>query len=147
MAKKYENLVCKNPYGVDEPQYPWHHILPYVAIKEQFPAAFEMELQVITEAYDMDPIPMVHEYDQFLMFYNCGTNLFDFDTDIEFTLGEIGVDAETYHIDSAVCIHIPAGVYHAPLKFCRIGHPILFMECSLNHGYKVTYKPETLEKK
>ena len=53
--------------------------------------------------------------------------VFDFDADIEFTLGKKGEDEELYHITKPTIIRIPAGVYHCPLHFKRVDKPVLFL--------------------
>ena len=53
-------------------------------------------------------------------------NVFDFDAEIEFTIGKIGEDAETFTITKPTIIRVPAGVYHCPLNFKRIDKPVFF---------------------
>ena len=94
----------------------------------QIPGAkYNVGFQIFVKPFFLDRNPHRHEHDEYLVFLG-GTfpNVFDFDADIEFTLGQIGVDAETFKITQPTIIRVPAGVYHCPLNFKRVDKPVFF---------------------
>ena len=61
------------------------------------------------------------EFDEFLCFLGGNLeNMFDFDADIELSLGKERV---IYKINKATIVYIPKGLYHCPLNFKRINDP------------------------
>ena len=62
-------------------------------------------------------------------------NITDFDAEIEMCLGE-GEEQEKYLITEPTVVRIPAGVYHGPLEYKRIGKPVTFISVFLAPEYK-----------
>jgi hypothetical protein len=86
------------------------------------------EVQIFVKPFFLDRVQHRHAKDEFLVFLGASfPNVFDFDADIEFTLGKLGEDEELYHINKPPIIRIPAGVYHCPLNFKRVDKPVLFL--------------------
>ncbi len=81
----------------------------------------------------------MHEKDEYLIFTG-GTfpNLFDWDADIEFTIGK-GEEAETYQINAPTIIRIPAGIWHCPLNFKRVDKPVFFQAALMMGCFGGTY--------
>ncbi len=73
----------------------------------------------------VDPYPHKHFADEYLIFGSETMNAKDFDAEMELTIGR-GDEAETYIIDRPATVRIPAGVWHCPLNFKRIGKPVFF---------------------
>ncbi len=100
----------------------------YFRGSSQIPGSqFNVGFQIFTKAFFHDRYPHRHPQDEYLIFLG-GTfpNVFDFDADIELTIGKVGVDAEIFHIDKPTIVRIPANVYHCPLNFKRIDKPVFF---------------------
>jgi hypothetical protein len=66
-----------------------------------------------------------HEYKQYQLFMGGNpTNVEDFDSDVEISLGE---EAETHVIDSTAMVHIKEDLVHRQINFKRVGKPIVFV--------------------
>lgn len=130
----YEKLVfpfpMENNEVVAEGDDPGFVIKPqaYFRGASQIPGSqFNVGFQIFVKPFFLDRNPHRHPQDEYLIFLG-GTfpNVFDWDADIEFTLGQVGVDAEVFHITQPTIIRVPANVYHCPLNFKRIDKPVFF---------------------
>jgi hypothetical protein len=71
---------------------------------------------------------MHHAVEEYLYFTGSDiTKFFEFDAEIEIQLGEDPDQLETFTITKPTVIRVPAGMWHGPVKFKRIGAPINFM--------------------
>ena len=88
---------------------------------------FNVGFQVFKKPFFLDRNPHFHDADEYLIFMG-GTfpNLFDWDAEIELTIGEIGVNEERFKITQPTIIRIPAGIWHCPLNFRVINKPVFF---------------------
>lgn len=93
---------------------------------------------LITEAVFIDPYPHKHLSDEYLAFLGPPTDRFDFDAHIEFTMG-LGDEAEHFDIDEPTIVRIPAGTWHCPLNFVRIGRPVFFQVALMQGAFGGTY--------
>ena len=139
----YEKLVFEFPQEHNEILTPEGaggyvvHPQAYFRGASQIPESkFNCSFQVFVKPFFLDRIPHRHPEDEYLIFLGAHvadectdghTDVFNFDADIEFTLGEIGKDAEVFHITKPTIVRIPAGVYHCPLNFKRVDKPVLFL--------------------
>ena len=90
-------------------------------------ARYNIGFQILVKPFFLYRTPHRHNADEYLAFLGGSfPNVFDFDAEIEITLGRLGVDAEVYSITRPAIIRVPAGVYHCPLNFKRIGKPVFF---------------------
>jgi hypothetical protein len=90
-------------------------------------------MHIFREPFIMHEETHKHDFEQVLCFINADpTNMREFDAEIEFSLGE---EREKYTITKTTMVHIPAGVYHCPVVFKRIGKPIIFLEIMLTPKY------------
>jgi hypothetical protein len=130
----YEKLVFEFPQEynevVSEGDDPGYVVKPqaYFRGAMQIPGSqFNVGFQIFVKPFFLDKMPHRHAHDEYLVFLGASfPNVFDFDADIEFTLGKINDDAQTFKITNPAIIRVPAGVYHCPLNFKRIGKPVLF---------------------
>lgn len=99
----------------------------------------------ITEPVFMDPYPHKHPKDEYLVFLGTSEDGHEFDAYVEITLGN-GEDAECFNIDEPTIVHIPAGTWHCPLNFIRIGKPIFFQVVLLTGAFGGIYKMPDGEK-
>lgn len=89
-----------------------------------FPAGITM--MCVTEPKIMNPKPHAHDFDQYLCFIgNNPMNFFEFDAEIEITLGEEG---EKHIIDTTSILYIPKGLLHCPLVFKKINKPVILLD-------------------
>jgi hypothetical protein len=93
---------------------------------------------LVTQPMLIDPYPHWHPADEYLAFLGPPEDRYDFDAHCEFTLG-LGEDAEKYDIDQPAIVRIPAGVWHCPLNFVRIGRPIFFQVALMQGSFGGTY--------
>jgi hypothetical protein len=71
---------------------------------------------------------MHHAVEEYLVFTGSDvTNFFDFDAEIEVTLGDSPDTLETYTITTPTVVRIPTGTWHGPVRFKRVGAPICFI--------------------
>ena len=130
----YEKLIFKFPREINEivaeGDDPGYVIKPqaYFRGASQIPGSeFNVGFQIFAKPFFLDRIPHRHKHDEYLVFLGgYFPNVFDFDADIELTLGKEGVDAEVYHICKPTIVRIPADVYHCPLNFKRVVKPVFF---------------------
>jgi hypothetical protein len=87
----------------------------------------------ITEPFEEGP-PHKHDAHQIMCFV--GSDLKDirkFDAEIEIALGDEG---EFQTITTPSVVSIPPGMMHCPLRFKRLGKPVLFIEIVLAGAYQ-----------
>lgn len=150
MSKKYEKLVFEFPAEYNElvtlGDDPGYILSPqaYFRGASQIPGSkFNVGFQIFVKPLFLDRIPHHHEVDEYLIFMG-GTfpNLFDFDADIELTLGKVGVDAEVIHISQPTIVRVPAGIYHCPIRFRRVDKPVFFQAALMQDMFSSTYDTE-----
>ncbi len=97
-------------------------------------ANFSMAWRYITQPMIMDEVPHAHtQFDQFLCFFGGDlSNVFDFDADIELSLGK---EREICKINKTTVVYIPKGLFHCPINIKRVGKPILFHPIALTPAY------------
>ena len=100
----------------------------------------------LTQPFVMVEETHSHDFDQMLFFVNADLRKpKDFDAEIEITLGEEG-KLETYLIDYAACIYIPAGTLHGPLNIKKVNQPITFTDVTLSPTHSIRPLPKASEK-
>ncbi len=105
----------------------------------QIPGAqFNIGYGLVTAPCLVDPYPHKHFADEYLIFGTETMNAKDWDAEVELTLG-VGEDAETYIIDRPCTVFVPAGVWHCPLNFKRIGKPVFFQPALMQGMFGGTY--------
>jgi len=152
MRSKYERLVFEFPQERNEDAFfsigdsPGFILSPqaYFRGASQIPGAeFNAGFQIFIKPFFLDRIPHRHDVDEYLVFLG-GTfpNVFDYDADIELTIGKAGVDAEVYHIIKPTIVRIPAGVHHCPINFIRVDKPIFFQAILMQDMFSSIYDTE-----
>ena len=152
MGSKYGNLVFEFPHEYNESELislgaePGFIVSPqaYFRGASQIPGSkFNIGFQVFIKPFFLDRIPHSHNEDEYLVFLGgIFPNLFDFDADIELTIGKIGVDAEIYHINEPSIVRIPAGIYHCPINFTRVDMPLFFQAILMQDMFSSIYELE-----
>ena len=137
----YEKLVFPFPQEineiVEEGGDPGYIVNPqaYFRGAMQLPGAkFNQSYQIFVKPFFLDRNPHYHDCDEYLVFLGADASwgkpyfdIFGWDAKINFTLGRVGDDAETYIIDKPTIIRIPQGIWHCPLNFKEINKPVLFL--------------------
>lgn len=147
MSKKYEKLVFEFPTEYNEivsvGDDPGFILSPqaYFRGASQIPgSSYNVGFQIFVKPFFLDRIPHHHDVDEFIVFLGATfPNLFDFNADIEFTIGKVGVDAELFQINRPTIIRIPAGIDHCPLQFKRVGKPIFFQAMLMQDMFSNIY--------
>lgn len=151
MTKLYEKLVFPFPQEINEivPEGgdPDYIINPqaYFRGASQIPGAkFNVGFQIFVKPFFLDRLPHFHDGEEYLIFLG-GTfpNVFDWDAEIEFTLGQVGVDAEVYKITQPTIIRVPAGVWHCPLNFKRVDKPVFFQAALMEEVFGANFYTPT----
>lgn len=147
MGSKYDKFVFEFPAESNELDSLGGFIMSpqaYFRGSTQIPGSkYNIGFQVFVKPFVLDRIPHRHDVDEYLIFLG-GTfpNLFDFDADIEFTLGKDGVDAQVLHINKPTIIRVPAGIEHCPLKFVHVGKPVFFQAALMQDMFSSIYDNE-----
>ena len=90
----------------------------------------------ITEPEVLEESPHSHDFDMYYTFIGLHANcLEDLGAEIEMSLGE---EREKHVISNPTVVTVPAGVYHCPHNFARIGKPIYCLEAFLTSKYEGT---------
>ena len=127
----YEKLVFTFPEEYINKDHKHEFVVQpqaYFRGASQIPGSkFNVGFQIFTAPFCIDKWSHRHSEDEYLIFLG-GTfpNLFDWDAEVELTLGELGNDAEVFLINKPTIVRIPAGTYHCPLDFKRIDKPVFF---------------------
>ena len=104
-------------------------------------SGFNCSFQIFTKPFFIDRVQHTHPSDEYLIFLGASfPDVFDFDADIEFTLGTEGENAELFHITAPTIIRIPAGTPHCPLNFKVINKPILFLATCMMPMFGAIYE-------
>lgn len=142
---KYDKYVhAYKPEYHDDPRF----LSPRTGFKgeEEMPGARLWTLcNLVRKECEAGELHMHHAVEEYLFFTGTDvTNFFDFDAEIEISIGESPDCMETYTITEPTVVRIPAHLWHGPVKFKRIGAPINFMPFypSGNYGRIVRQKDE-----
>ena len=124
-GKKYGKYIIREP--LEKGMAPMLHICAeegcYGAKFPNFPV--EVQLLCISEPLTFPHPPHVHDVDEiFFIFGSDPKNYYDFDAEIEISLGEEG---EKHIINSTSIVYIPKGLLHAPIVIKRVNKPIQWM--------------------
>ena len=111
----YEKLVFEFPQEYNEITAPGDDpgfvVKPqaYFRGASQIPGSeFNSSFQIFVKPFFLDRVQHRHPKDEYLIFLGASfPNVFDFDADIEFTLGKKGEDEELYHITKPTIIRVP----------------------------------------
>ncbi|NLL39518.1 MAG: hypothetical protein GX254_08045 [Clostridiales bacterium] len=96
--------------------------------KEMEESRLYYQYGIVQKECQVGQLHMHHAVEEYLFFTGADiTHFFDFDAEIEISLGEDPDNMETYTITEPTVIRIPPKVWHGPVTFKRIGAPINFM--------------------
>ena len=131
VEKRYAQYVMPAPIRrLGIPGYPWNSVYGH---QGELGADCTLCFHHITDRFEEGP-PHKHDTHQIMCFV--GSNLEDissFDAEIEIALGYEG---EVQMINRPSVVSIPPGLMHCPLRFTRLGRPVLFIEIVLAGSYQ-----------
>ena len=126
---KYDKYVHTfQPKEHDDPRFVSPRI-GFMGSKDMEGSRLVTVANLVKEACTVDEEPhMHHAVEEYIFFTGADiTNFFDFDAEIEFSIGDDPDHMETYTITEPTVVRVPAGVWHTPIVFKRVGAPINFM--------------------
>ena len=139
---KFDKYV--HPYKQD-----YHEDERFVSPRGGFRGQAEMEgsrlwylYNIVKEECTIGETHMHHAVEEYLFFTGSDiTNFFDFDAEIEISLGEDPENMETYTITEPTVVRVPAGMWHGPVVVKKLKGTINFEPFypSGNYG-KILYK-------
>jgi hypothetical protein len=129
--KKYAKYVMPAPIKqLGIAGYNWNSVYGH---KGEIGADCTLCFHYITEPFEEGP-PHKHDAHQIMCFVGSGLkDISKFDAEIEIALGEEG---EIQTITKPSVVSIPPGMMHCPLRFKRLGQPVLFIEIVLEGNYQ-----------
>lgn len=93
-----------------------------------------VRFQVLQGPVYLEREPHFHREEEYPIFLGAiMPDVFDFDTEINFYMGDDLDAMKKYVITKPAIIHVPACTWHCPLDFRRVDWPILF-QAGLTHG-------------
>lgn len=97
-------------------------------------ATYNVGWQIFTAANDMEE-PHFHQgVDEYIFFMGADpANIFDFDAEIEFEIGDDPDHMESKIITKPTVVRLPPTVWHCPIRFRKMKKPLLFQAAFL-HG-------------
>lgn len=101
-------------------------------------ASYYVSYRLIREACVPEPYPHRHEADEYLVFGTETMNGRDWDAEVAVTIGR-GADAETFVINRPATVFIPAGTWHGPVDFRRVGKPVFYQPSLMQPGFGGVY--------
>jgi len=93
-------------------------------------------LNIVQKECTVSNTHMHHAVEEYLFFTGSDVmNFFDFDAEVEISLGNDPDNMETYTITEPTVVRVPAGMWHGPVVFKRVGAPVNFMPFYPNGSY------------
>jgi hypothetical protein len=97
-------------------------------------ANYNVGFQIFQAPVYLEREPHFHREEEFLIFLGANMpNVFDFDAEIDFYIGEDINNMEKYVLTKPTIIRIPPCMWHCPLDFKKVNKPIFF-QAALMHG-------------
>ncbi|MCL2226141.1 MAG: hypothetical protein FWB97_00705 [Oscillospiraceae bacterium] len=91
---------------------------------------------IVQQACSVGELHMHHAVEEYLFFTGADvTKFFEFDAEIEISIGDSPDNMETYTITEPTVIRVPPKMWHGPIVFKRVGAPINFMPFYPNGSY------------
>ena len=130
---KYGKYIIKEP--LEKGMAPSLHICAEEGCAGAAFPSFPVEVQLlcITEPLEFPHPPHVHDADEiFFIFGSNPLNYYDFDAEIEITLGE---EREKHIVNTTSIVYIPKGLLHAPIAIKKVNKPIQWMHVLFTPKY------------
>ena len=90
-------------------------------------ANYNVGFQVFTASNDMEDSHFHQGVDEYIFFLGADPmNIFDFDAEIEFFIGDDPDHMESKVITKPTVVRLPPNVWHCPIKFRKMKKPLIF---------------------
>ncbi len=142
---KYGKYIIREP--LEKGMAPGLHICAEEGCEGAKFANFPVEVQLlcITQPLEFPHPPHTHDVDElFFIFGSNPLNYFEFDAEIEISLGE---EREKHIINSTSIVYIPKGLVHAPIAIKKVNKPIQWMHILFTPKYKMAVGDVSLHPK
>ncbi|MDR0838387.1 MAG: hypothetical protein LBN99_01945 [Oscillospiraceae bacterium] len=135
LSQKIKDLICELPK--EETQWgPWCPTpQAYFRGETYMPAGckYHVGFQVFTGPNDMEEAHFHQGVDEYIFFMGADPmNIFDFDADIDFYIGDHPDHMELHKITKPTVVRLPPTVWHSPILFKRVTKPLLFQAAFLD---------------
>jgi hypothetical protein len=132
-VNKYEKYIVREPLGFNI--FPPYAPRLLFDSKNHFPEmGFGIRYTYITEPIDMER-PHAHDFDQFFCFMGAPEDMRIFDGEVELYLGE---ESTKNIINTTTVVYVPKGMVHCPIRWTRVGRPMMFVNIVLSPQYTRT---------
>ena len=144
----YENLILPFTKEVDANTDFVLNPHPYFKGKEHIEGANATILyETFTKPAFVERSPRYHDGDMYLCILAGNLPyMFDWDAEIDLTIGLYGEDEEKYTITQPTIIRIPAGVWYCPLNIKKLNKPVLIQYILYDDEFVATFNSPTAQK-
>lgn len=130
---KYSKYIIKGPLAFNT--FPPYTPRLLFDSKNYFPEMnFGIRYTYISQPIDMEH-PHAHDFDQFFCFMGTPEDMRVFDGEAELYLGE---ESTKHIINTTTVVFVPRGLVHCPIKWTRVGKPMMFINIILTPQYTRT---------
>lgn len=111
-------------------------------------ATYNVGYQVFAGANDMEE-PHFHQgVDEYIFFMGADPmNIFDFDCEIEFFIGDDPDHMESRIITKPTVVRLPPNVWHCPIKFRKVNKPLIFQAAFMSGTWGTITRSEAASEK
>jgi len=96
-------------------------------------AKYHVGFQIFAKDNDMEDVHFHQGVDEYIFFMGADPmNIFDFECDIDFWIGDDPDHMELYKITKPTVVRIPPNVWHCPILFRNMKKPLLFQAAFLD---------------
>ena len=104
-------------------------------------ANYHVGFQVFTAENDMEESHFHQGVDEYIFFMGADPmNIFDFDAEIDFYIGNDPDNMEIYKITKPTVVRLPPTVWHSPILFRKMKKPLLFQAAFLAGCWGTIYR-------
>ena len=109
-------------------------------------ANYNVGFQVFTASNDMEDSHFHQGVDEYIFFMGADPmNIFDFDAEIEFFIGDDPDHMESKIITKPTVVRLPPNVWHCPIKFRKMNKPLIFQAAFLSGTWGTITRSEASE--
>jgi hypothetical protein len=142
LSDEVRALVCELP----EENTKWGDWCPtpqaYFRGETYMPGAnYHVGFQIFTKDLDMEECHFHQGVDEYIYFMGADPmNIFDFDCDIDFWIGDDPDNMELHKITKPTVVRLPPTIWHCPILFRNMKKPVLFQAAFLAGCWGTIYK-------
>lgn len=109
-------------------------------------ANYNVGFQVFAGANDMEDSHFHQGVDEYIFFLGADPmNIFDFDAEIEFFMGEDPDHMESKIITKPTVVRLPPNVWHCPIKFRKMNKPLIFQAAFISGTWGTITRSDAAE--